>query len=230
VRGSIGIRFKNGGSQASTLEAFGLDHGVMVETVTDSGPAGKAGIRADDIIVSLNDKPIKDGADLVNRVADMPIGSAADFTVDRNGKRINFSVGIVERSLVLQAEQQVNEPPSKDAMPRATSNKTPISGKFGITIQRLTEKDRQELLIEDKTGVRVVTVDPGSFADDIGMQDGDTILSINRTPVLSPDDVMKVQAGFKPGQPVAVHIARATSANKHSQPQRFYLSGRLPSD
>ena len=230
VRGSIGIRFKSGGSQANTLEAFGLDHGVMVETVTDSGPAGKAGIRADDIIVAINDKPVKDGADLVNRVADLPIGSAADLTIDRNGKRMDFNVGIVERALVLRAEQQANEPSSKDPMPLATSNKTPVSGKFGITIQRLTDKERQELLIEDKTGVKVVTVDPGSFADDIGMQDGDTILSINRTPVQSPDDVMRVQAGFKPGQPVAVHVTRSTSGNKHAQPQRFYLSGRLPSD
>jgi hypothetical protein len=42
---------------------------------------------------------------------------------------------------------------------------------------------------------------------------------------------MKVQAEFKAGQPVAVHIVRAPSLSGHNgQPQRYYLSGRLPSD
>jgi serine protease Do len=227
VRGSIGVRFKTE-NQASTLEAFGLDHGVMVETVADSGPAGKAGIQVDDVIVALNDRPVKDGPDLINHVADMPIGSAANVTVDRNGKRMDFKVAIGERSMVWQGSPQVTEYEPKDAGALPTSNKTPTSGKFGITIQRLTERERQDLSIEDKSGVKVVSVDPGSFAEDIGMLDGDTILSINRMPVMTPDDVMKVQASFKPGQPIAVHVAR--TAGKHTQAQRLYLSGRLPNE
>jgi serine protease Do len=228
VRGSIGIKWNPG--QAGALEAFGLDHGVMVETVADTGPAGKAGIKADDVIVALNDKPVKDGADLVTRVADMPIGSTTDVTVDRNGKRMDFKVAIGERSVIWQGESQVTENEQKETTPLATSNKTPVSAKFGITIQRLTEKEREDLSIDDKSGVKVVTVDPGSFAEDIGMQDGDTILSINRMPVMTPDDVMRVQASFKPGQPIAVHVARGIAGAKHAQPQRFYLSGRLPSE
>jgi hypothetical protein len=39
---------------------------------------------------------------------------------------------------------------------------------------------------------------------------------------------MKVQASFKPGQPIAVHVAR--TAGKHTQAQRLYLSGRLPNE
>jgi serine protease Do len=229
VRGSIGVKFKTE-NQASTLEAFGLDHGVMVDVVSDSGPAGKAGIQADDIITALNGKPVKDGADLISHVADMPIGSAALLTVDRNGKRIDFKVAIGERSVVWKGSQQVTEFEPKESGPVPALNKTPASAKFGITIQRLSEKERQDLSIEDKSGVKVVSVDPGSFADDIGMQDGDTILSINRLPVMTPDDVMKVQASFKPGQPIAVHVARSLAGGKHVQPQRFYLSGHLPSD
>jgi serine protease Do len=229
VRGSIGVTFKTE-SQVSTLEAFGLDHGVMVDVVADSGPAGKAGIQVDDIITGLNDRPVKDGPDLVNHVADMPIGSEATVTVDRNGKRLDFKVAIGERSQVWKGNPQITEYERKDSGPLPASNKTPAAGKFGITIQRLTEKERLDLSIEDKSGVKVVSVDPGSFADDIGMLDGDTILSINRMPVITPDDVMRLQAGFKPGQPIAVHVARSLSGGKHVQPQRLYLSGRLPSE
>ena len=45
VRGSIGVRFGNE-NQSNTLEAFGLDHGVMVSYVSEDGPAGKAGLQA----------------------------------------------------------------------------------------------------------------------------------------------------------------------------------------
>jgi S1-C subfamily serine protease len=83
--------------------------------------------------------------------------------------------------------------------------------------------------IDDKNGVKVVAVDPGSFADDIGVQEGDAILSINRQTMTSPDDVVRLQANFKPGQAVAVHVVRSASiAGRHGQPQRYYLSGHLP--
>jgi serine protease Do len=227
VRGSIGVSFSNQ-SQASTLEAFGMDHGVMVTAVADGGPAGKAGMQVDDIITALNNKPIKDGPDLISHVADMPIGSLAVLAVDRNGKRVDLRLAIGERSQVWKGSPQVTEYEPGDGNTLPASSKAPATGKFGITIQRLSEKERQDLSIQDKSGVKVVSVDPGSFADDIGMQDGDTILSINRVPVLTPDDVMRAQAGFKPGQPIAVHVAR--TGGKHTDAQKLYLSGHLPNE
>ncbi len=228
VRGSIGISWLDAGDQRDTLNAFGLDHGVIVGTVAPTGPAGKAGIKPDDVITSLDSKPVKDGDDLVTRVADLPIGSLIDVAVDREGKKLDYKVAIQERAVVWKGDSQVtkiNAPPPPPALAGVKQ------GKFGITIQRLSDKERTDLAIDDKSGVKVLTVDPGSFADDIGMQDGDTILSINRQHVASPDDVMRLQAEFKPGQPVAVHIVRAPMYSGHrGQPQRYYLSGRLPAE
>ncbi len=227
VRGSIGIKWTRNGSQADTLQAFGLDHGVLVESVASDGPAGKAGIKPDDVIVAMNDRPVKDGEELVNKVADQPIGSMALFTIDRGGKRLDFKVAVEERAVVWKDEPQYAE--NHDETPQAEKPLAQV--KFGITIMRLTQKERQDLKIEEKDGVKVVSVDAGSFADDIGMQEGDAILSINRQPVYGPDDVMKVQATLKPGQPVAVHIVRGPSiGGRHGDPQRYYLSGRLPEE
>jgi serine protease Do len=226
VRGSIGVKWSQGPSQSETLEAFGLDHGVLVEDVSPNGPAGKAGMKPDDIIVAMNDRPVKDGEELVTKVADLPIGGSATFTVDRNGKRVDMTVAVAERSVVWQGEAQLSEgrPAPNSGAPHSIN-----PSKFGITIMRLTQKDRQDLAIEDKSGVKVVTVDPGSFAEDIGLQEGDAILSVNRQSVTSPDEVMRVQATFKAGQAVALRIARAPVGH-HGQPQRAYLAGRLPSD
>ena len=227
VRGSIGISWRNSASEADTLMAFGLDHGVLVGTVAQSGPAGKVGIKPDDVIVSIDQKPVRDGNDLVTKIADLPIGSLIDVTVDREGKKIDYKVAIGERGVVWPGEPQVTK-----ALPAAPPTPVVVKpAKFGITIQRLTEKERSDLAIDDKSGVKVTTVDPGSFADDIGMVEGDTILAINRQRVTSPDDVMKIQAEFKAGQPIAVHIARTpTAGGHHGPPLRYYLSGRLPTD
>lgn len=226
VRGSIGITWTHSGSQSDTLQAFGLDHGVLVESVAPAGPAGKAGLKTDDVIVAINDKPIKDGQELVNKVADLPIHSNALLTVDREGKRLDFKVEIAERSVVWQGQSQISDDQPETP---STTAKSLTPARFGITIMRLTQKERQDLGIDTKDGVKVVSVDPGSFADDIGMTEGDAILSINRQAVSSPDDVIKLQSTLKPGQPVAVHIVRSQLADGHrAQPERVYLSGRVP--
>ena len=60
-----------------------------------------------------------------------------------------------------------------------------------------------------------------SFAEDIGLMEKDVILSINRQPVTSVDDVKKIQGTLKPGDPVAFHImrpSRAVAAMRRSGP------------
>ncbi len=230
VRGSIGIRWTRNNNDGDTLRAFGLDHGVLVESVAPDGPAGRAGIKADDIVLALNEKPVRDGQELVNKVAEMPIRSAAVFNVDRNGKRMDFKVVVEDRSRVWQNEPQVSESRVAPA-PSSMAGIAPV--KFGITIMRLTQRERKDMAIEAKDGVKVVSIDPGSFADDIGMAEGDAILSINRQPVGSPDDVMRLQSALKPGQAVAMHVVRGSTmassgSSRHTSPQRYYLSGRLP--
>jgi serine protease Do len=232
VRGSIGIKFTHTGRETDTLQAFGLDHGVLVESVSPNGPAGKAGLKADDVIIAMNERPVKDGQELVNKVADLPIGSTASFTVDRDGKLRDYKVQIGERSVVWQGEPELGDNHLPNGVPPEPGQKAPTPAKFGMSIQRLTPRERKDLQIDANDGVKVSSVDPGSFADDIGLQEGDAIISINRHPILSPDDVMKVEASLRPGQAVAVHIVRGMGPNgtRRAQPERYYVSGKLPED
>jgi serine protease Do len=227
VRGSIGIQWSKTGSQADTLGGLGLDHGVIVETVASKGPAGRAGMKPDDIILAMNDHPVKNGDELVNKVADMPIGSSALFTVDRNGKHVDFKLNIEDRSVVWKDSPQLAE--ARPDVPTPPKPVTPAELKFGITITNLREKERQDLGLDGKSGVKVLSVDPGSFADDIGLQENDTIISVNRQSVSAPDDILKMQKMLKPGAPVAVHVVRSIdSGGRRTPPNRIYLSGRLP--
>lgn len=231
VRGSIGIRWskaRNSNNVKNTLSAFGLDHGVIVEDAPADKPAGKAGIKEGDVILALNDRPVKDGDELVDKVADLPIGSTTLLTVDRNGKRMDFKVIVGDRTDIWQNEAQFSE-----NRPTNPDTKGTTKAKFGIGFKAATAEDRQMFDVEGKLGVKVVDVDSGSFADDIGLLPNDLIISINRQDVTSPEDVQRIQTTLKAGSPVAIRIARVLGLPGRrgaGEPTKMWLSGRLPNE
>lgn len=206
-RGSIGIQFQAQDNDA-LLKAYGVENGVMVSSVTEGGPADKAGIKVEDIIVAYNGQPVKDGDDLVSRVSATPVGSTANVTVVRGGKRQDFKVRVGERAEVFANLDQFR----RFRREEPNQGESTTQAKFGIDIRNLTQGDRDRLQFTEQGGVLVTGVTPGSFADDVGILPRDIIVSINRQPVNSTDDVVKVQAGLKPGDPVAFRVMRSGGA------------------
>src|SRR6202044_2011638 len=74
IRGSIGIQFQENLPPA-VGRVYGFKSGVLVNAVTPHGPADQAGVKAGDIIVSVDGKPIKDGDALVTDIAARKPGS-----------------------------------------------------------------------------------------------------------------------------------------------------------
>jgi S1-C subfamily serine protease len=93
----------------------------------------------------------------------------------------------------------------------------------------------------------VTLVQSDSFAEEIGIQNGDVIDTINRQPVNSVDDIRKVQEKLKPGDAVAFHVVRGVTpppapsapgrerrpsvqlrTAENQGPAGTYLSGILP--
>jgi serine protease Do len=230
TRGSIGITW-NKNAKPDLLKALGTTHGVFVEEVQKGGPAEKAGIKQDDIIVAMNGTAVKDGDDLVDRVAETPVGTPVKVTVDRNGKKMDFPVTILDRAEVFKDDprfaQLQQERSEEMAEGPAKSEATP---KFGIKIKPLTDADRNAMGLNDKRGVMVVAVDPDSFAEDSGMLEHDVIVSINRQPVATPEDIRRIQATLKPGDAVAIRILRSSQgpdAAKKNWSSRV-IAGSLP--
>jgi serine protease Do len=209
TRGSIGITWQNLNTKEA-LRAMGFDHGVIVEDVHKDGPADKAGVKGEDVVLAINDKPLKDGDDLMSRVADMPVGTTCLLTVDRDGKKMDFKLVVMDRLKVFWDDPRVvgevkNIPTadSGDSKPEVSKLVT-----FGIGVRPLT--DEEKALTADKRGMFVTRVEPNSFAADIGMQEHDIITSVDRHPINSIDDVKKIQATLKPGDPVVFRVIRTT--------------------
>jgi len=227
ARGSIGVEWQKADNKPELFRALGTSPGVLVGVVRKDGPADKAGIKASDIITAMNGKPIKDGEDLVSRVSDTPIGTAVNLSVDRDGKKMEFKVTIMDRADVFKDRPEFAEYRQENAeQPKAAD----APYKFGMKLHALTDAERSAMGLEVKGGLIVRSVDSGSFAEDIGLFEKDVILSINRQPVASVEDVVKIQGTLKPGDAVAFHIMRASPGGRGHTPQwtSFFVPGTLP--
>src|SRR6202158_5982842 len=95
TRGSIGVSFQEElGTNPMTLKALGAPYGVVIEGVEPGSPAEKAGLKGGDVITSVNGQAVKTGNDLVNPIAQAPIGSKVKLTYirDRSQKEAHATV------------------------------------------------------------------------------------------------------------------------------------------
>ncbi len=229
TRGSIGIRFRENPDvqqQTDLLKVYGATHGVFVEEVEPDGPAAKAGVKPEDIITSINGKPVMRGQDLIDMVADSPVGEPLQVGIVRDKKPMTLAVTVGDRTKIF-ADQYGG------AKQGPAENAEGTQMKFGMSIQPLNQTLRQQMNLHTTGGVLVQSVEPGSFADDIGLAKGDVITEMNRQPVNSPSDITSVQSNLKPGDPVAFKVMRQgpqAGPRGGADWQPLYLAGSVPAN
>ncbi|MGJ5814962.1 Do family serine endopeptidase [Paludibaculum fermentans] len=230
-RGSIGIKFpRNQTSMEMTLKALGFKNGVIIESVTTNGPAQKAGLKGEDVLLSLNGHPIKDGDDLVGRVSEMPAGTEVTVGLDREGQKLEKKVVIGDRDEVFKDDPQLAGLRREMTEPGA-EKPSMTSPRFGFGVRSLTPAERKEMKYDLPSGVMVTTVEDGSPAEEIGIKEKDILASINRRPVSSFEDVKAILSSLKPGAPVAFRVMRSSAAPGNRSEITWtgiYLPGTVP--
>jgi len=90
----LGLSYQELGDQLA--RHFKVESGVLVTDVEENGPAGKAGIKAGDVIVRVGGKTVKDGRDLREALRDADAGSNATIGVQREGRSMDLIVKLGE--------------------------------------------------------------------------------------------------------------------------------------
>jgi S1-C subfamily serine protease len=75
------------------------EQGVVVRGVQRSAPAGSAGIEPGDVLLSINDTPVRDTPGMLNQIAQLAPGSVATVRVERNGREVELAVTVGERPI-----------------------------------------------------------------------------------------------------------------------------------
>jgi serine protease Do len=185
ARGYLGIAFLED-ITPGLAESFGLpdQNGALVGDVLPGTPAQMAGIKSGDALVEFNGKKVADVAGLMLMVSECSPGTEATVKVIRSGHEKNFTVELAE--LPGQIEQSGNGQNNNSS----NSNADALDG---VTVADLGQHVRQELRVPDNVYGAVVTeVGPGSNSAEAGLQQGDVIVEINRQPVKTADEAVKL--------------------------------------
>jgi serine protease Do len=216
VRGSIGITFQQNVSTA-VQRVYGAKNGVIIQGVTAGMPADKAGLKAGDIITSINGREIKDGDDLVNDISARKPGGSVQIGYVRDGKTATTTVSIMDRTKMEAALGS-----NSDEEENAPGNGADASqSKLGITVADLPSNAPAAL-----HGVLIQSVKAGSFADEIGLSsfEGAVIASVNKQPVHNKAEYNSIISGLKPGSDVVFNVVDP----QHPRSGGTLLGGTLP--
>src|SRR5205814_14375 len=144
TRGSIGVSFQEElGTNAITLKELGAQHGVVIMSVEPGSPAEKAGLKGGDVITTVNGTQIKSGNDLVNPIAQAPIGSKVKLTYVRDGQAKETTATVEDRTRVFpNSAGRMNDQPG-DASP----------AEFGLRVDNLTPDRASRIGMEGQKSV-----------------------------------------------------------------------------
>lgn len=177
-RGWLGVTIQDVDENAA--KALGLKdvYGALIGSVLPDEPAAKAGLRAGDIIIRVGRNDVHNSAELLRDVADLKPGTDVKVTVLRNGKEFSTTVKLGERASQSMSQSEAREEGGSS---------------LGLTIRPLTKDDARQLQLPASTeGLVVLSVKPGSPAEEAGLRSGDVIQSANLTPVANVDELASI--------------------------------------
>ncbi|MBX3259869.1 MAG: trypsin-like peptidase domain-containing protein [Labilithrix sp.] len=148
---------------ASALKLPDARAGVLVNSITDGGPAQKANIKPGDVIAGVGGKKVTDGRELVREVIAHEVGQTVALEIIRDGKRYGSSA-------VLTARPEAAVPPlpvQQQGVPQAG---------LGLSVRDLNAQQAAQLGLPAKPFPVVTSISPGSAADRAGLKTGDVVI------------------------------------------------------
>lgn len=171
-RGYLGLYF--GGEVDKTMaRALGLDdaRGIIVAKVEEDGPAEKAGLKEQDVIVAINGAQVSNWDMFRSKIAIMKPGEKVKLDIIRDGKKKELSVTLGER----------NDEIASAVVPAKAKS---MEEKVGFTVTELNERIRQQLDLQTSTeGVVVSKIKNSSNAYKRGLRQYDVITSVKNSKV-----------------------------------------------
>lgn len=167
--------------------------GALVTQVESNSPGARGGLKTGDVITQLDGKPVSDAGELQVVVGQKQPGTTIKLEVIREGKNVTVPVTL-----------EAMDKKDSDDESATTQHGKP---RWGVGLGDLTPDVREQLQApKDLHGAVVGNVQPGSPADNAGLQRGDVILEVNRRPVQSASDAARELGKVDQGQDALVLV------------------------
>jgi serine protease Do len=160
--------------------------GALIAEVVKGGPAAKAGLQKNDVVVGYQGKEIPDSSALRNEVAATPVGSEAKVNILRNGKKqeVTVKIAALEEAAKFLA---VN-----------------IKERLGAEVRPLTAQEAEKYGLKPDAGVAIRWLEFKGPLQKAGFEINDLILGINDQPVEGMDGFIQLVSALKPHQKIAI--------------------------
>ncbi len=208
IRPYIGVAIGNVDQTMSKALGMKGATGVIVQSVESNSPAENAGVEPGNVILKFDGQNIEQPNQLQALVASRQPGDKADLEILRDGKMLEKTVTLKERSGDELASNNSDE-----------SSTTTTLQSLGLSVQNADKATLDKY--DENHGVVITSVVSGSEADQRGLQTGDLITSVDNKPVKSAGDLEESVNSHKPGDAL---LFRVTNSNK----TKAYLALEIP--
>lgn len=193
VRGYLGATVQSIDSVFKDKLKLKDNKGALISDLTPGGPAEKAGLQDHDVIVSFQEKKVKDHNELVSLVSSTPVGTKAKVEIIRKGNRETFYVPLGERPGSEESPSTVEETSSSD---------------LGLELEEITPEMASRWRLTSREGLLVTQVQYNSPAAEAGLRRGDIILEVDFEEVITIRDFNEKIQDYKPGDGIALFVMR----------------------
>ena len=218
-RGWLGVRIQPVTDDVADSLGLTSAKGALVAGVIKGGPVDDGSIKAGDVILKFDGKPVNEMRDLPRVVAESPVGKEVDVVVLRDGKEqtVKVKLGRLEDSDQAASNdadsdnkggvinpdpdenQDMDEPNDQQTQPmpdgkgktdQATPDAANPKNVLGLSLSELSAETRKTFgIAESVDGVLVAEVAPGSLAAEKGLKPGDVIVEVAQEFMRSPEAV-----------------------------------------
>jgi len=196
------------------------EKGAEITMVDEDAPAGKAGLREHDVILSLNGAAIESAAQLRRMIKEIPPGRVVTLGISRDGQPQTIKVQLADRAKSKNWQPNAHEFNFKmPEFPQLPDFDLPVtvviahsSLRSGLMVENLTPQLGEFFGVKDGKGALVRSVEKGSRGEKAGFHAGDVIVKVNDQLVHDASDFTHALHGSAKGA-AAVTIMR----DKHEQ-------------
>lgn len=181
-------------------KSLGITHGVRVVEVEKESAAEKAGIRKDDVILSIDNQDVLSPRDLIEQIRKHKPGDKVWLMLYREeGKEKKLQVQLGER------ETSGPQPP-QTRFGRGGAMRLEPRPWLGVRLHGMDDDLAAYFSVKAEQGVLVLDVDEDGPAAKGGIRPGDVILQLDQERVKEPQDVYRILSQLKCGQEVSALI------------------------
>ncbi len=196
-RGQLGIVAQD--ISPEMVEALKLpqESGAITADVVPGGPADRAGLKIEDIIVGVNGSPIKHARDLQSFIYSQALDNQVTMTVRRGDQTLSLTMKVIERADDPQRFADMVDP-EKNVIPQ-----------LGILVVELDEKMKDLLPgLRHSYGLVIAAENPDSPYSGESLRVGDVIYEVNHVPAVTIRAVTSTLTALKSGDPVVIQVER----------------------